>query len=89
MSQTVYAKGVRLFPAHSNAPDFVKGTIIITPRELVGFIKENPELLTDYNGEKQLKLQLLEGDKGLYTKVDTFKPSGGGSQDEDDEPLPF
>ena len=60
----------------------------------MAFCKENPGLLDDYKGEKQLPLQLLEGDKGLYFKVDTFRPdSNGGSKGssslEDDSELPF
>ena len=92
MSETIYPKGVRIFAPHSNAPDFVKGTVIITPNELFKFCKENEEYMTDYKGEKQLKLQLLENDKGLYVKVDTWKPSGEANSTpvpEDGEALPF
>ena len=74
MSETIYAKGIRIFPKNENAPDFVKGTMIISLNELVKFCKDNPQLLTEYKGVKQLKCQLLDGKNGLYATVDTFKP---------------
>ena len=69
----IYPAGFRIFPAHENAPDFVKGTVIIIPKELIDFCKDNADLLTDYKGTKQLKCQLKEGNKGLYLQVDTYK----------------
>ena len=72
--ETIYPKGIRIFPKHQNAPDFVKGTVIITMNELFKFCKENESLLTEYNGNKQLKCQLLDGNNGLYMAVDTYKP---------------
>jgi hypothetical protein len=69
----IYPKGMRTFAKNANAPQFVLGTLVITPKELVDWIKENDRLLTDYNGTKQLKLQILNGDKGIYFTVDTFK----------------
>ena len=74
MSETIYPKGIRVFPKHQNAPDFVKGTVIITPNELFTFCKENVQLMTEYNGQKQLRCQLLDGNNGLYMSVDTYKP---------------
>jgi hypothetical protein len=49
-------------------------------------------------GQKQLKMNMLEGDKGLYLVVDTWKPEVNANVAEqepvvngnvDDEPLPF
>lgn len=91
MAEKVYPKGLRVFPPHANAPEFVKGTLMITPRELVDFCKERTDLLTDYNGQKQLKCQILDGDKGMYFVVDTWKPSDTAQPKANDgsEPLPF
>lgn len=92
MTEKIYPKGLRTFPPREGAPDFVKGTLIITPRELVDFIKERPDLLTEYNGNKQLRCNILEGDKGLYFQVDTYKPEQQPTSPppvDDDEPLPF
>ena len=63
-----------MFNKHSNAPDFVVGTLVITPNELVTWLKEQPELLSDYNGAKQIRLQVLKSKEGnLYCAVDTYK----------------
>lgn len=84
MADKVYPKGVAVFGPNEKAPSFVKGTIIISLNGLVQFCKENPNLLTEYKGDKQLKLQLLDGNKGLYTVVDDYKPVKKESSD-----LPF
>lgn len=75
MADTIYAEGIRVFAPREGAPDFVKGQMIIGLNELIEFCKKNPDYLSEYNGKKQLKLNLLEGNKGLYTTVDTFKPT--------------
>jgi hypothetical protein len=72
--EKIYPKGLRTFKKNENAPSFVLGTLVITPDQLNAWIIDNQHLLTDYNGEKQLKLQILNGDKGVYFTVDTFKP---------------
>ena len=72
--EKIYVKGLRTFAKNEKAPDFVLGTLIITPNELVQWLKENEQYLTDYKGTKQLKCQILNGDKGIYFTVDTWKP---------------
>ena len=97
MSETIYPKGIRVFPPHANAPAFVKGTVIITLNEIIQFCKENPNLLTEYREQKQLKCQLLSNDDGeLRMTVDTWKPDGNAREEQpevngnfDPEPLPF
>ena len=102
MSETIYPKGIRVFAPNNNAPDFVKGTVIITMNELFTFCKENENLLSEYNGNKQLKCQLLDGNNGLYMSVDTWKPEQSNQAsneapepsqelpaDNDDTGLPF
>lgn len=76
MTERKFPEGIRIFPPNDKAPSFVKGTVIITLNELVKFCKDNPDLLTEYKGEKQLKLQLVErkDGKGLNLTVDTYKP---------------
>lgn len=75
MSDVIYPEGVRTFKKHEKAPEFVLGTVIITPNELFKWLKENPQYLTDYKGEKQIKLQCLKKkDGGITFTVDTYKP---------------
>lgn len=71
--ETVYPKGLRTFKKNDNAPNFVLGSLIITPADFAQWVAENQQYLTDYNGSKQLKLQILNGDKGIYFTVDTYK----------------
>lgn len=80
--QTIYPEGIRTFAKSDKAPEFVLGTIVITLNDLVKFGKEHPELLTEYNGQKQLKLQCLKrkDGKGITLTVDTFKPQQQAQQ---------
>lgn len=73
----IYPEGVRVFEPHQSAPDFVVGSIVIAPNELFAWLKKNESLLTEYKGTKQIKLDLLKGNKGLYCTVNTFKPQSG------------
>jgi hypothetical protein len=71
--ETIYPRGMRVFPKNEKQPQFVLGSLIITPAEFAQWVAENQQYLTDYNGSKQLKLQILNGDKGIYFTVDTYK----------------
>ena len=89
--EKIYVKGLRTFKPNEKAPDFVKGTLIISPNELIEFLRENEKLMTDYKGTKQLRCQILDGNNGLYFTVDTFKPESKPQTTGADEPndLPF
>ena len=77
MADQTLLKGIRLFQPKPNQPEFVLASGIITLNELVTFAKENPQLLSEYNGEKQLRIQLLKSKDGKpYMVVDTWKPEG-------------
>lgn len=95
MSEKIYPKGVRLFGPRDNAPDFVLGSLIITPNELVSWLKENSGLLTEYNGDKQLRLSLTRSKdgKGISASVDQYKPKDdaapAGFTPKKDTELPF
>jgi hypothetical protein len=76
MADQTLLKGIRLFQPKPSQPDFVLASGVITLNELVTFAKENPQLLTEYNGEKQLRIQLLKSKDGKpYMTVDTWKPT--------------
>jgi hypothetical protein len=76
MADKVFPKGVFGFMRNEKAPSFVLGTLVITPRELVDWLSaEGKDHLTDFNGKKQLKLQITEGREGkLSIAVDTYVP---------------
>ncbi len=89
MSETIYPEGIRVFAPHENAPDFVKASVIISINELVKFCKDNDHLLSEYNGNKQLKIQLLDGRKGQYFSVDTYRPENKDNHVEETDDLAF
>lgn len=77
MSQEkIYPKGIRVFPKNDNAPDFVLGRMIITPNELIKFLKQ-PDILehkTEYKGETQFSFDILEAKDGsVYFTLNTYK----------------
>lgn len=80
---TIYPEGIRVFAPRPAAPEWVKGDIVITPNDLVAWLKANPQHLTDYQGKKQIRLSLLEGKSGLYVKLNNFTP-----EKKEDTPIP-
>ena len=89
MAETIYPKGLRTFPPREDAPDYVKSVCLVTINELVRFCKENPDYMSDYKGEPQLKLKILEGKKGLYFAVDTYKSESKAPPVIEDDDSPF
>jgi len=76
MAETIYPKGIRTFKKNDKQPDFVLGSVIISLNEFIEWCKDNPTLLTEYEGKKQLKLQCVTKKEGGVTfTVDTFKPA--------------
>ena len=86
--KTTYPEGIRAFSPHEKAPEFVKGTIILEPNKLINWLKENKDFLKDYKGEKQLRLSLKAGTKGLYLEVDTYEAKEK-TFTKDSQDLPF
>lgn len=73
MADKIYPKGIRVFPPRAGAPEWVLGTILLTPAELTAWLADNAQYLTDYKGNPQLRCQLLKGKDGPYITVDTYK----------------
>jgi len=88
MSETIYPKGLRTFKPNENAPDFVKGALIVTPSELAQFCEENKQYMSDYKGTSQLRCQILDGNDGIYISVDTWKKDEQQGKPEVDIPAP-
>lgn len=86
-----YPAGIMIFPPREQAPDFVKGAVVITPNDLVAWLKTQEEHKSEYNGKTQFRFDLLEGNKGLYMVLDTFKPNGDAVKkvEESKDDLPF
>jgi len=76
MADQILPQGLRFFNKKPTQPDFVIGALVITLDDLQAFCIDKPELMTEYNGKKQLRLQLLKSKDGnLYASVDTWKPA--------------
>lgn len=99
MAETILLNGIRLFKKKDNQPDFVLATGVITPDDLNAFCIDNAALMTEYNGKKQIRIQVLRSKDGNpYISVDTWKPTQGaeptasvtaGQQAPDTDDLPF
>jgi len=98
--EKIYIEGLRTFKPHENAPDFVIGDGILDIYTLNEFIKQNVNLLTEYNGKKQLRFQILESrDGGVYFVVNNYKKEEANAtpkrhvtieaEDKDPDDLPF
>ncbi len=72
-----FPKGIRAFKPRENAPDFVVTELVIDPKELVQYCKENQNLLSEYKGAEQIKLTVLKSKDGTKhnIQVNTFKPT--------------
>ena len=68
----VFADGIVVFKPKDGSPDWVKGDILIGIDVLLKWANDHPEYLHDYKGDRQIKLQLLDGTKGLYLTVNTI-----------------
>ena len=89
----IFPKGLSFFAPRAGAPDFVKGSLIISPNELFAWLKENPDAITEHEKYgKQVKFTLT--DKGV--QLDTWKPTASTAQPQqgfankkDDSNFPF
>ena len=85
MADKIFPEGIRVFSPRQGAPDFVKGSIVITPNDLITWLKTKADLLSEYEGKKQLKLDLLTSKEGkLYLAVNNYQPATN-----EGEGLPF
>ena len=85
----IYPEGIRTFAPHAGAPDFVKGKVVITLDDFFAWIKANPDYKTEYNGKKQVKFDLLEGQKGLYFALDNYTKKEMPFNNEKEDETPF
>ena len=86
MADKIFPKGLRIFKKNDKTPESVICSMVVTPDELNAFCIDNPNLMTEYKGQQQLKVQVLRSKDGnLYCAVDTWKPTSEPSQP---SPLP-
>lgn len=95
MAEKIFMDGLRFWKKRDTAPEFVLGTLVITPADLAAWVAANPQYLTEYEGKKQVKIQVTKGQEGkLVFAVDTWKPepkaeTAKPAKAEEDQSLPF
>lgn len=73
MADQIPLTGIRLFKKKDNQPDFVIADGVITPDDLNAFLIDNAKLQTEYQGKKQLRIQVLVSKAGNpYIAVNTY-----------------
>lgn len=88
-SKLIYVKGMKLFKPNDKAPKFVLQTLLIDPNAFTAWMRDNTDLLTPYKDTKQLRCQILDGDKGWYISVDTYVPKEKSNELPNTDLLPF
>lgn len=87
--EKIYPDGIMIFAPREGAPEFVKGSMVISLKKFTEWAKTMEQYYTEYNGEKQLRFSLLDGNKGLYANLDTWKPDAKKEAVEETSDLPF
>jgi hypothetical protein len=69
--EKIYPKGISYFDKRENAPEWVKGSLVISINQFTEWLNANSNLITEHEKYgNQIKFTLTE--KGL--QVDTWKP---------------
>lgn len=68
--QTIYPKGISIFPKHPNSPDFVKAKLSLNKNIFNESFLSEYEKYFDEKG--YLSVDVLDGKTGLYLKVNTY-----------------
>lgn len=93
MADIIYPQGIKFFKPNDKQPEWIIGSFVITPDDLMAWFIDHPELATEYNGKKQIKCQLRKGKDGPYIAVDTWKPqaanTGNSTAEDVKTDLPF
>jgi hypothetical protein len=63
MAEQKFIDGLKAFKPKQ---EFIKCELVITLNDLVKFCKDHPEYLTEYNGQKQIKVQVKESKNGTW-----------------------
>lgn len=77
-NETIFADGVNVYTPNSNAPDFVKASLVIRVDDFKKWVESNDNrITTDKEGNRVLRMQIKESKQGkLYASVDNYQPDG-------------
>ena len=73
--EKIKPEGIATFKRNDRAPEFILGTMVISPNVLKKWCEQNKQLMTEYKGEEQIRLTVMSGQYGLNVCVDTWKPN--------------
>ena len=80
-ADTIFTEGMSYFLPRENAPEYIKGSLVIEPKKFVEWMKANAEHLStgkgyDGNSVKVLRIDLKIGQSGKsYAALNTWQPS--------------
>lgn len=84
MDDKKFPVGMRVWPPHKNAPEFVKGNVQINVYELTQWLKANAD------EKNEVRLDLKEGKSGaLYMQLNTYKKQDNQAPADDVPVVPF
>jgi len=91
-----FAEGISIYEPHQNAPDFIKGDVVIT-EEFLNTFKKN--CFKNTKGVNQMRMNLNLSKKGtLYLSINDYRPQPKEQEqinqievqpEQDTEDLPF
>lgn len=70
----IYPKGIYFNKPREGAPDFVRGSLSFKVEDAVLFLKEH------VNQRGYVNIDMLQGNDGLYLKLNTWKPDSSHSK---------
>jgi len=91
MSEIKFVDGLRVWPPHERAPDFVKGAMTVNVPELKAWLEQQRE------SQIRVDIKVSKGGK-WYLAVNDYKPQGGTNTgasappppaDDFDQDIPF
>lgn len=68
MSEIIFPEGINYYPPNPQAPDFVKGTLVLKPKELTQFMKQ----YEGTDGVVRLDMLVSKKTEKIYLKLNTF-----------------
>jgi len=73
--EAVFAQGITIFKPREGAPDYVKGSIIVSIEQFVDWCEKNAQYITTHaTYGDQIKFEVKESQGGmLYLQVNTYK----------------
>lgn len=103
--EKIFADGIRAFGPRHGAPDFVIGQLLITPNDLIAWLRANPDYLQESQYGKQIRFDIQRSKDGTgincpvntyrkpeATQADAWQPKQNPpaqSSDNKDDGLPF